>query len=75
LPLVVLSGDHHAAPYIDWQRNLAQLSSRGRHQVASDSGHWIHLDHPDLVIKAIREVVTAARSAAQMEASAQTLQK
>src|SRR6266852_2368933 len=29
LPLVVLSGDHHAAPYIDWQRNLAQLSSCG----------------------------------------------
>src|SRR5713101_4392549 len=34
LPLVVLSGDHHAAPYIDWQRDLAQLSSRGRHLVA-----------------------------------------
>ncbi len=62
LPLVVLSGDHHAAPYIDWQRDLAQLSSRGRHLVASDSGHWIHLDHPELVTRAIREVVAAARS-------------
>jgi pimeloyl-ACP methyl ester carboxylesterase len=75
LPLVVLSGDHHAAPYIDWQRDLAQLSSCGRHVVASDSGHWIHLDHPELVTRVIREVVTAARSAAQMEASAQMLQK
>ena len=74
-PLVVLSGDHHAALYIDWQRDLAQLSSRGRHLVASDSGHWIHLDHPELVTGAIREVVTAARFTAQMEASAQTLQK
>ncbi len=64
LPLVVLSGDHHAAPYIDWQRDLAQLSSRGRHLVASDSGHWIHLDHPELVTRAIREVVAAARSSA-----------
>jgi pimeloyl-ACP methyl ester carboxylesterase len=67
LPLVVLSGDHHAAPYADWQRELAQLSSRGRHLVVRDSGHWIHLDHPELVTWAIREVVTAARSAAQVE--------
>jgi pimeloyl-ACP methyl ester carboxylesterase len=75
LPLVVLSGDHHAAPYIGWQRDLAQLSSCGRHQVASDCGHWIHLDHPELVTRAIREVVTAVRSAAEMKASARTLQQ
>ena len=66
LPLIVLSGDHHAAPYTAWQRELAQLSSRGRHLVASDSGHWIHLDHPELVTKAILEVVAAARQAAWM---------
>jgi len=75
LPLVVLSADLHAAPYADWQRDVAQLSSRGRHLVASNSGHWIHLDHPELVTRVIREVVTAARSAAQMEASAQMLHK
>jgi pimeloyl-ACP methyl ester carboxylesterase len=62
LPLVVLSGDYHAAPYTDWQRDLAQLSSCGRHVVASDSGHWIHLDHPELVTGAIRQVVATARS-------------
>ncbi len=62
LPLIVLSADHHAPPYTDWQRDLAQLSSRGRHLVASGSGHWIHLDHPELVSMAIREVVAAARS-------------
>jgi pimeloyl-ACP methyl ester carboxylesterase len=61
LPLVVLSGDHHAALYADWQHDLAELSSCGRHVVASDSGHWIHLDHPELVASAIREVVTATR--------------
>src|SRR5258708_7253076 len=66
LHLVVLSGDHHSAPYADWQRDLAQLSSCGRHVVASDSGHWIHLDHPELVTRAIREVVAAAREAAWM---------
>ena len=75
LPLVVVSGDHHAAPQIDWQRDLAQLSSCGRHLVASDCGHWVHLDDPEVVTRAIREVVTAARSAAQMEASARTLRQ
>jgi hypothetical protein len=29
LPLVVLSGDHHGSPYAEWQRDPAQLSSRG----------------------------------------------
>jgi pimeloyl-ACP methyl ester carboxylesterase len=58
--------DHHAAPYIAWQRDLALLSSRGRHRVASGSGHWIHLDHPELVTGAIREVVAAAREATWM---------
>src|SRR5712691_2718771 len=72
LPLVVLSGNHHAAQYINWQRDLARLSSCGRHLVASDSGHWIHLDHPELVTQAFLEVVTAARSKALMEASAET---
>src|SRR5229473_3391992 len=66
LPLVILSGDHHTSPYADWQRDLAQLSLCGRHVVASDSGHWIHLDHPELVTRAIREVVAAAREAAWM---------
>src|SRR5260370_12444877 len=46
LPLVILSGDHLTPPYADWQHDLAQLSSCGRHVVASDSGHCIHLDHP-----------------------------
>lgn len=62
LPLVVLSGDHHPAPYADWQRDLAKLSSRGVQIVAGESGHWIHLDRPELVTQVIREVVAAARS-------------
>lgn len=62
LPLVVLSGDHHPEPYANWQRDLARLSSRGVQMVAGESGHWIHLDRPELVTQVIREVVAAARS-------------
>jgi pimeloyl-ACP methyl ester carboxylesterase len=68
LPLIVISGDHHGTPHIDWQRDLAQISSRGRHIVASDCGHWIHLDQPELVARAIREVIIAARSTTQIDA-------
>ena len=67
LPLVVLSGDHHAAPYADWQRGLAQLSSRGVQLVAGDGGHWIHLDRSELVTRVIREVVAAARCTVRTE--------
>ena len=38
---------------------------------ARHSGHWIHLDHAELVADAIREVVAAVRSPVRMEASAQ----
>ena len=61
LPLVVLSGDHHVPPYTDW-RDLAQLSSQARQLLVADSGHWIHLDRPEIATQAIREVVAAARS-------------
>ena len=67
LPLVVVSGDHHAADYAHWQRDLAKLSSRGVQIVAGESGHWIHLDRPELVTRVIREVVAAARSTPQMQ--------
>ena len=40
---------------------LKALSSAGKLVIAKDSGHEIHLYRPDLVVQAIREVVTAAR--------------
>ena len=75
LPLVVLSGDHHVPPYNDWQRDLAQLSSQARQLVVAESGHWIHLDRPEIATQAIREVVAAARSAMQREPSLPTSPK
>jgi pimeloyl-ACP methyl ester carboxylesterase len=42
------------------QAELAAMSSRGRVMVAEGAEHMIHLDRPDLVVEAIREVVSAA---------------
>jgi pimeloyl-ACP methyl ester carboxylesterase len=62
LPLVVM-GRKQA----DWETRrrhldeLTALSGAGKLVVAEGSGHEIHLYRPDLVVQAIREVVTAAR--------------
>ena len=74
MPLVVLS---HGIPFgvpspgwpsdemegimLDLQSDLAQLTPNARHGIATESGHDIHQDQPDLVIAAIREVVEAVR--------------
>jgi pimeloyl-ACP methyl ester carboxylesterase len=77
LPLVVLSHDPDTPqpdlhedlvkPANDaWQQmqeELSQLSSRGKQVIAKNSGHYIQLDRPDLVIKAVRSVVDQAREA------------
>jgi pimeloyl-ACP methyl ester carboxylesterase len=46
------------------QGELAALSPRARHLVASESGHYIQLQQPELVITAIRQVVAAVRDPA-----------
>src|ERR1700677_5002831 len=39
------------------QEELAHLSTRSTHVIAKNSGHYIQLDRPDLVIEAVRHVV------------------
>ena len=64
LPLVVLTrGIPDADPQLerDWQalqRDLAGLSSNSLHSIATHSGHLIQLEQPDLVIAAIKQVLT-----------------
>jgi pimeloyl-ACP methyl ester carboxylesterase len=41
--------------------DLAALSTRGRLIFATASGHNIHLEQPELVVTAIREVVRSSR--------------
>ena len=41
---------------------MTRNSARGRHIVAANSGHWIHLDEPELVIGAIREMAESVRA-------------
>jgi pimeloyl-ACP methyl ester carboxylesterase len=54
VPLVVISSGELPTERIEEHRQLAHLSSNGRHVVAGRSGHWIPFDEPALVVDAIR---------------------
>jgi pimeloyl-ACP methyl ester carboxylesterase len=63
LPLIVLVRTQDADESHKAQAaQLAGLSTAGKLVAAENSGHEIHLYRPDLVIRAIHEVVTAARN-------------
>jgi pyridoxine 5'-phosphate synthase PdxJ len=74
MPLVVLPhGIPFPAPFPGWptykmegiifalEQDFATLVPDARLIVATESGHNIHQDQPELVIDAIRQVVTAVR--------------
>lgn len=56
IPLVVISAAKSDPAVIEAHRRTAALSTKGVHIVAEDSGHWVQLDRPDVVIEAIRRV-------------------
>ena len=62
LPLVTISSTNPGDHRLRQQTALAALSTRGRHLIATNSGHWIPLDQPELVIAMIRQVHAEAAS-------------
>jgi pimeloyl-ACP methyl ester carboxylesterase len=51
----------NAAASQEGQARLAALVPDARHVIATDSGHYIQLEQPALVIEAIRQVVEGVR--------------
>jgi pimeloyl-ACP methyl ester carboxylesterase len=64
LPLVTISSTDPGDYRMRQQEALARLSTRGRHIVASNSGHWIPLEEPQIVIDAIAQTLTEVRQSA-----------
>jgi pimeloyl-ACP methyl ester carboxylesterase len=73
LPLHVVSRDPDRRPKSDdpnfssreqhWlklQQELLQLSTNATHTIATDSGHDVMTDRPDVVVEAIRKTVEKA---------------
>ena len=61
LPLVTISSTHPGDYRLRQQDALARLSTRGRHIMASRSGHWIPLDQPQVVIDTVRDMLRATQ--------------
>ncbi len=57
IPVVVLSASNSTTAQLAEREAMACHSAHGKHIVAKKSGHWIHLDEPDLILDAIREMV------------------
>jgi pimeloyl-ACP methyl ester carboxylesterase len=65
LPLTVLTATwDKTRTWETLQREIAVLSSNSRHVTAHGSGHYIHLDDPDLVVQAIWDQVENCRRSA-----------
>jgi len=64
-PLLVLASEQNMTQTANWadaQRLLAGLSTHSRLIVPAGSGHYIHWDHPAVVIDAVRQVVGQVRN-------------
>ena len=62
-PLIVLTSGKNEEGLMDLHKELATRSSNSKLIVASESGHYIHYDQPELVVEAILEVVEAVQTA------------
>jgi len=61
LPLLVISSARSTERRLQADAALAQRSTRGRHILAAESGHWVPLDAPQVVIDAIATMVAEIR--------------
>jgi pimeloyl-ACP methyl ester carboxylesterase len=63
-PLIVLAADESMETIPRWtdaQHQQAAMSTNGRLVVVEGSGHYIQFEHPEVVIDAVKQVVTQAR--------------
>ena len=56
IPVTVISGAHLTAEQRAEHEAIARSSETGCHIVAERGGHWVHLDAPEVVVGAVREM-------------------
>jgi pimeloyl-ACP methyl ester carboxylesterase len=62
LPLVVVTAAGAQERRMRADAALAARSTRGCHVIVPDSGHWIPLDAPDAVVRAVVDLVRQIRA-------------
>ena len=63
VPVVVISAANVEELRLEQHRAFAQLSAEGEHWMAGTGGHWVMLDEPELVVRAIQRVAEQSRLA------------
>ena len=61
LPLTVISAAGSGEERLQADSALARRSTRGQHVLAAESGHWVPLDRPQVVVDAITAMVAEIR--------------
>jgi pimeloyl-ACP methyl ester carboxylesterase len=57
LPLVVITAGTPSPDRRRHQEEVAALSTHGQHIVAPQSGHWVQLDQPQLIVETVRHLM------------------
>jgi pimeloyl-ACP methyl ester carboxylesterase len=57
IPLIILTRDNASEVERNQQMDLLHLSRNARQETATGSGHFIHIERPDLVLASINEVL------------------
>jgi pimeloyl-ACP methyl ester carboxylesterase len=56
IPVTVISGAHQSGVRMAEHKAIAAHSLQGKQIVAANSAHWVHLDQPELIVAAFREM-------------------
>ena len=62
IPVTVISGAHQPPVRMAEHQAIAAHSLQGRHLIAANSAHWIHLDQPELIVEAFCEMAEKLKS-------------
>lgn len=72
MPLTVVTGGNQPvhtpeswARWMDFQKDLAALSSNSRHVVLEDAGHAVHIDNPQAIIEEIQKMLETLKRPAE----------
>jgi pimeloyl-ACP methyl ester carboxylesterase len=68
IPVVLLTPGH---PKAISNEELQKIGPDAEQLIAEKSGHWVHLDEPELVVEQIREMITVVRAGLSCEAMMQ----
>jgi pimeloyl-ACP methyl ester carboxylesterase len=61
IPLIVISAERRDPRWVDADAALTRMSKYGRHIMSPQSGHWVHLDDPGLLVEVLRDLISQIR--------------